>query len=130
MLNIRGIIQHHLQPIDCSRRWTSRIARSIVVSEKGRVVHVSGTSASAPIFASLIAAVNDTRLAAGKGPVGSSSRGKSFFPSSGCELDLLQLYSTSFAGAFTMGSNPVARRMASPLRRGGIRSVDWAHRIS
>ncbi|KAJ7808123.1 hypothetical protein B0H14DRAFT_3482637 [Mycena olivaceomarginata] len=59
---------------NCSRRWTSRIARSIVVSEKGRVVHVSGTSASAPIFASLIAAVNDARLAAGKGPVGSSSR--------------------------------------------------------
>ncbi len=29
-----------------------------------------GTSASAPIFASLIAAINDARIAVGKGPVG------------------------------------------------------------
>ncbi|KAF8212634.1 peptidase S8/S53 domain-containing protein [Mycena galopus ATCC 62051] len=29
-----------------------------------------GTSASAPIFASIIAAINDARIAAGKGPVG------------------------------------------------------------
>ncbi|KAJ7800197.1 subtilisin-like protein [Mycena olivaceomarginata] len=57
----------------------------IVVSEKGRFVHVGGTSASAPIFASLIAAVNDARLAAGKGPVGFINPA---------------LYSTSFAGAF------------------------------
>ncbi|KAJ7862674.1 hypothetical protein B0H14DRAFT_2205773, partial [Mycena olivaceomarginata] len=58
---------------------------------KGRVVHVSSTSASAPIFASLIAAVNDACLAAGKGPVGSSSCGKSFFPSSGSIAALLDL---------------------------------------
>ena len=29
-----------------------------------------GTSASAPIFAAVVAAVNDARLAAGKSPVG------------------------------------------------------------
>ncbi|KAI0787619.1 subtilisin-like protein [Fomes fomentarius] len=37
---------------------------------KGNLTTSGGTSASAPIFASLIVAVNDARLAAGKGPVG------------------------------------------------------------
>ncbi len=36
----------------------------------GNHTHDGGTSASTPIFASMIVAVNDARLAAGKGPVG------------------------------------------------------------
>lgn len=36
----------------------------------GAIETIGGTSASAPIFASLIAAVNDARIAAGKSPVG------------------------------------------------------------
>ena len=31
---------------------------------------ISGTSASAPVFAAMISLVNDARMAAGKGPVG------------------------------------------------------------
>ncbi|KAF7376947.1 Subtilisin-like protein [Mycena sanguinolenta] len=56
--------------------------------------HTGGTSASAPIFASLIAAVNDARLAASKSPVGFINPA---------------LYSDAFAGVFndvTIGSNP------------------------
>lgn len=41
-----------------------------VVAVDGNFTTSGGTSASAPIFASLIAAVNDARLAKGKGPVG------------------------------------------------------------
>ncbi|KAJ7902510.1 subtilisin-like protein [Mycena olivaceomarginata] len=48
-------------------------------------VHSGGTSASAPIFASVIAAVNDARIAAGKSTVGFINPA---------------LYSDAFAGAF------------------------------
>ena len=41
-----------------------------VIAEGGQFVLTGGTSASAPIFASFVAAINDARLAAGKGPVG------------------------------------------------------------
>ena len=41
-----------------------------VVINGGKLTRSGGTSASAPIFASMIAAVNDARLAVGKGPVG------------------------------------------------------------
>ncbi|TBU33294.1 subtilisin-like protein [Dichomitus squalens] len=53
-----------------------------------------GTSASTPIFAAMVAAVNDARLAAGKGPVGWMNPA---------------LYSHMFAGVFndiTNGTNP------------------------
>lgn len=41
-----------------------------IIAENGQFVRTGGTSASAPIFASFIAAINDARIAAGKGPVG------------------------------------------------------------
>ncbi len=41
-----------------------------VVSSGGVVVSESGTSASTPVFAALIALINDARLAAGKRPLG------------------------------------------------------------
>ena len=82
-----------------------------------------GTSASAPIFAAVVAAVNDARLAAGKSPVGfinpalrlppSLSLCPSRSPSSLCRWlahrARVQLYSDAFAGAFkdvVSGTNP------------------------
>ena len=47
-----------------SLRWP------IVVAENGKFSLSGGTSASAPIFASVIASVNDARIAAGKSTVG------------------------------------------------------------
>jgi tripeptidyl-peptidase I len=47
-----------------SSRWP------LVIAEGGQFVLSGGTSASAPIFASVIAAVNDARIAAHKSPVG------------------------------------------------------------
>ena len=43
---------------------------NITVVDDGHFELFYGTSASAPIFSSMITAVNDARLAAGKGPVG------------------------------------------------------------
>ncbi|KAJ6483985.1 subtilisin-like protein [Mycena sanguinolenta] len=66
----------------------------LVIAESGRFVLSGGTSASAPIFASVIAAVNDARIAAGKSVVGFINPA---------------LYSDAFAGAFndvTVGTNP------------------------
>ena len=40
------------------------------VAVAGQLLPVSGTSASTPAFAAILAGVNDARLAAGKGPVG------------------------------------------------------------
>lgn len=40
------------------------------VVDKGRTISVGGTSASAPVFASIIALLNNARLAAGKTPLG------------------------------------------------------------
>ena len=48
--------------------WSLRFPTVVVVG--GNFTLTGGTSASAPIVASLIAAVNDARLAAGKRPVG------------------------------------------------------------
>ncbi|KAF8212835.1 peptidase S8/S53 domain-containing protein [Mycena galopus ATCC 62051] len=42
----------------------------LVIAEEGEFTLSGGTSTSAPIFASVIAAINDARIAAGKGPVG------------------------------------------------------------
>jgi tripeptidyl-peptidase-1 len=39
------------------------------VATSGHTKSVFGTSASAPVFASVIAKINDARLQAGKGPV-------------------------------------------------------------
>ncbi|KAK7045228.1 subtilisin-like protein [Favolaschia claudopus] len=78
----------------------------IVVATKGRLVHTGGTSASTPIFASLIAAVNDARLAAGKSPVGFINPA---------------LYSPAFASAFndvTKGSNPACETDGFPAAPG------------
>ncbi|KAM5532589.1 hypothetical protein V8D89_013715 [Ganoderma adspersum] len=65
-----------------------------VVALGGQFVQSGGTSAAAPIFASMIAAVNDARISAGKGPVGFINPA---------------LYSNLFRGSFndiTKGSNP------------------------
>ncbi|KAJ6527527.1 hypothetical protein B0H19DRAFT_1275322 [Mycena capillaripes] len=74
----------------------------ILIAEKDRFIHTGGTSASAPIFTSLIAAVNDARIAAGKSSVGFINPA---------------LYSDAFAGAFndvTVGSNPVCTTNGFP----------------
>ncbi|KAJ6556244.1 subtilisin-like protein [Mycena capillaripes] len=66
----------------------------LVIAQNGGFVHSGGTSASAPIFASIIAAVNDARLAAGKSTVGFINPA---------------LYSAAFADVYndvTVGSNP------------------------
>ncbi|KAH9945133.1 subtilisin-like protein [Epithele typhae] len=65
-----------------------------IIIESGRTVKTGGTSASAPIFASFVAAVNDARIAAGKSAVGWINPA---------------LYSTAFNDAFndiTNGTNP------------------------
>ncbi|KAI0633976.1 subtilisin-like protein [Trametes polyzona] len=64
------------------------------VAINGQFRLVSGTSASAPTFAAILSAVNDARLALGKGPVGWINPA---------------IYSSHFDGAFndiTNGSNP------------------------
>ena len=48
----------------------STTGRDIAIIVNGTAQPVLGTSASTPIFAAMVAAVNDARLAAGKGPVG------------------------------------------------------------
>ncbi|KAF8169680.1 Pro-kumamolisin, activation domain-containing protein, partial [Mycena galopus ATCC 62051] len=78
----------------------------LVIAEKGRFVHTGGTSASAPIFASLIAGVNDARLAEGKSPVGFINPA---------------FYSPAFTGAFndvTVGSNPGCQTEGFPAAPG------------
>ena len=73
-----------------------------------------GTSASAPIFASLITAVNDARIAVGKKPVGWINPAVRvlahlLLPVQRLIFDLLQLYSSSFVDSFndvTNGTNP------------------------
>lgn len=65
-----------------------------LVSVNGRFELVFGTSASTPVTASLLAAINDARLAIGKGPIGFINPA---------------LYSDLFKGAFNdikNGSNP------------------------
>ncbi|RPD60145.1 subtilisin-like protein [Lentinus tigrinus ALCF2SS1-7] len=66
----------------------------LVIAESGQFVKSGGTSASAPIFAAVITAVNDARIAAGKSPVGWINPA---------------LYSSDFAKAYndvTNGTNP------------------------
>ena len=73
-----------------------------------------GTSASAPIFASLITAVDDARIAVGKKPVGWINPAVRvlvhlLLPVQRLIFDLLQLYSSSFVDSFndvTNGTNP------------------------
>ncbi|KAI0630311.1 subtilisin-like protein [Trametes polyzona] len=65
-----------------------------MIIENGGLLSSGGTSASAPIFASMLAAVNDARIAAGKSTVGWINPA---------------LYSSTFANVFndvTAGSNP------------------------
>ncbi|KAJ7910908.1 subtilisin-like protein [Mycena leptocephala] len=78
----------------------------VVVAVGGGFVHSGGTSASAPIFASVIAAVNDARIAARKSPVGFINPA---------------LYSEKFAHAFndvTVGSNPGCQTQGFPAAPG------------
>ncbi|KAJ6592444.1 subtilisin-like protein [Mycena capillaripes] len=78
----------------------------LVIALDGEFVHTGGTSASAPIFASIIAAVNDARLAAGKSPVGFINPA---------------LYSPALVGAFndvTVGSNPGCQTEGFPAAQG------------
>ncbi|KAI0719330.1 subtilisin-like protein [Cerioporus squamosus] len=77
-----------------------------VVAVDGNFTTSGGTSASAPIFAALIAAVNDARIAAGKGPVGWINPA---------------LYSHLFATAFNdvkNGTNPGCATEGFPAARG------------
>lgn len=48
----------------------SAIGDSIVIFNQGLPVTIGGTSASAPVFASILTRINEERLAAGKGTVG------------------------------------------------------------
>ncbi|KAJ6578646.1 subtilisin-like protein [Mycena vulgaris] len=78
----------------------------LVIAEGGGFVHSGGTSASAPIFAAVIAAVNDARIAAGKSTVGFINPA---------------LYSDAFAGAFNdvvVGSNPGCQTQGFPAAPG------------
>jgi len=78
----------------------------LVIAEGGKFVLSGGTSASAPIFASVIAAVNDARIAARKSPVGFINPA---------------LYSDAFAGTFndvTVGSNPGCDTQGFPAAPG------------
>ncbi|KAJ7440062.1 subtilisin-like protein [Mycena galericulata] len=78
----------------------------LVIAQNGEFVHSGGTSASAPIFASVIAAVNDARIAAGKRTVGFINPA---------------LYSHAFAGAFNdvvVGSNPGCGTLGFPMTIG------------
>ena len=95
----------------------------------GKYETIGGTSASAPIFAALITAVNDARIAAGKAPVGWINPAVRLPPA--CIHDSLvalcltllelQLYSHSFRTAFNdifMGSNPGCATKGFPAARG------------
>ncbi|KAJ7830284.1 subtilisin-like protein [Mycena leptocephala] len=78
----------------------------LVIAEGGGFVHSGGTSASAPIFAAVIAAVNDARLAAGKSTVGFINPA---------------LYSPAFASAFNdvvVGTNPGCGTQGFPAAPG------------
>ncbi|PIL35551.1 hypothetical protein GSI_02279 [Ganoderma sinense ZZ0214-1] len=78
----------------------------IVVAESGRFTLSGGTSASAPIFASVITSVNDARIAAGKSTVGWINPA---------------LYSEAFAHAFndvTNGTNPGCQTEGFPAAPG------------
>jgi tripeptidyl-peptidase I len=54
------------------RGWPdlSVMAANYLITMKGAFNAVTGTSASTPVFGSMIALINDSRLKAGKGPVG------------------------------------------------------------
>ncbi|KAJ7743035.1 subtilisin-like protein [Mycena maculata] len=78
----------------------------LVIAQGGGFVLSGGTSASAPIFASVIAAVNDARIAAGKRTVGFINPA---------------LYSDLFAHAFNdvvVGSNPGCGTQGFPAAPG------------
>ncbi|KAJ6564007.1 subtilisin-like protein [Mycena capillaripes] len=78
----------------------------IVIAQIGGWVHSGGTSASTPIFASIIAAVNDARIAAGKSTVGFINPA---------------LYSAAFADVYndvTLGSNPGCGTQGFPAAPG------------
>ncbi|KAH9858769.1 subtilisin-like protein [Lenzites betulinus] len=67
---------------------------NIAIGDGGAIGLEDGTSASAPIFAAMVTAINDARIAAGKGPVGWINPA---------------IYSRLFAGAWTDitdGTNP------------------------
>ncbi|KAJ5001038.1 Tripeptidyl-peptidase SED1 [Colletotrichum sp. SAR 10_66] len=48
----------------------SAVANDVVAYSNGKLWRVAGTSASAPVFASMIVLINNARQAVGKGPVG------------------------------------------------------------
>ncbi|EMD32917.1 hypothetical protein CERSUDRAFT_98929 [Gelatoporia subvermispora B] len=67
---------------------------NFLIVVQGKALRVSGTSASSPVSAAILSAVNDARFAAGKGPIGFINP---------------TIYSSAFDGAFndiTTGSNP------------------------
>lgn len=83
-----------------------------VVAVDGVFERVFGTSASSPVTASILSAVNDARLAIGKKPIGFINPTVSvnyYFLRECIRSALLQIYSSAFQGAFndiTNGTNP------------------------
>ncbi|KAF7346770.1 Subtilisin-like protein [Mycena sanguinolenta] len=78
----------------------------LVIAQGGEFTLSGGTSASAPIFASVVAAINDARIAAGKSPVGFINPA---------------LYSPALLGTFndvTVGSNPGCQTQGFPAAPG------------
>ncbi|KAJ8469460.1 hypothetical protein ONZ51_g8987 [Trametes cubensis] len=96
---------------------------NIVVTYNGKPGTTGGTSASAPMFAAMIAAVNDARIAAGKSPVGWINPA---------------LYSSTFANIFndvTEGDNPGCGTRGFPAAPGwdpvtGLGTVNFPRMLS
>ena len=95
-----------------------------VVAEFGEFFLSGGTSASAPIFASFVAAINDARLAAGKGVVGWINPAVCTLLSCVTRADTHiceQLYSPGFKYAYndvTNGTNPACGTEGFPAAPG------------
>ena len=77
---VQSYFQNHNPPYGADRYNNSRITRGFpdvsanganyVVSVDGQFALVYGTSASTPVFASIVTLLNEARLSLGKGPIG------------------------------------------------------------
>ena len=63
-------MSHCLFPIVQAIPDVSAQSENFRVFFRGRPINVGGTSAASPVFAGLVALLNDARLAAGKGSLG------------------------------------------------------------
>ena len=95
-----------------------------------------GTSGSAPIVASFIAAVNDARLAVGKKPVGWINPAVRRYTDTyykclyGTERSFILIHSPTCITTSLKDPTRVARRTDSPLRLAGTPSLGWARQTS